>query len=48
MDITFETVRPDIILPLAIFAISIALLTSTLRGWISDRRLKKTWEINNE
>ncbi len=43
-----EWLRPDIILTLGVFAVSIALLTNTIRSWIKDRQFKKKWMINNE
>ena len=42
-----EWLRPDIILVLGIFVVSVALFINTLRSWINESRFKKKWMINN-
>ena len=48
MSTLFELLRPDLILVLGIFALSVALLMNTIRSWIKERQFKKKWMINNE
>ena len=48
MSTMFELLRPDLILMLGIFSLSVALFVNTIRSWIKDRQFKKKWMINNE